>query len=360
MKPKVLYIMSSYNIYGGTPKKTLDLMKFFKENSVLYVYNNTYQEFKYLFENTGGKVYEGFYEKNYFKHLNKLLKIVKDNNVDIVQTQFSMGETLGYLLKKFNPKIKLVAAFVGSNKPSTIKSVFLNQIYKKVDYFIYVSKYVKREKENQFPLLLKKESKVIYNGAELREDLGDGEVNLKRISILGIAGLTDIKNIKVLINAFNILVNLKKNKNIFLYIVGDGPQKKELENLTIKFNLQERVSFLGYQKNLGGLFNQCDVFVHPCYKEGFGIVVAEAMRAEKPIIVSNAGALPELIENEITGLIVDPFSPTEWANAIERLINDKDFSLKMAMSAKTVAESLYSHEKFCNNYMKLYESMLKT
>ena len=189
MKPKVLYIMSSYNIYGGTPKKTLDLMKFFKENSVLYVYNNTYQEFKYLFENTGGKVYEGFYEKNYFKHLNKLLKIVKDNNVDIVQTQFSMGETLGYLLKKFNPKIKLVAAFVGSNKPSTIKSVFLNQIYKKVDYFIYVSKYVKREKENQFPLLLKKESKVIYNGAELREDLGDGEVNLKRISILGIATL---------------------------------------------------------------------------------------------------------------------------------------------------------------------------
>lgn len=357
---KVLYIMSSFNIYGGTPKKTLDLMKFFKEDSILYIYNDTYPEFKYLFENTGGKVYEGFYGKNYVRHLNKLLKIIKENNIDIVQTQFSMGETLGFLIKKFNSKIKLIVAFVGSNKPSFFKSIFLRYVYKKTDLFIYISKYVKKEKEKQFSLLLKKASRVIYNGTELREYLGDDEVELKSISILDIAGLTDIKNIKVLIEALNVLVHLKKIKSIYLYVAGDGPQKKELELLISKFNLEDHVSLLGYQENVGRLLNHCDIFVHPCYKEGFGIVVAEAMLAEKPIVIANSGALPELIENENTGLVVDAFDAEEWANAIIRLIEDKELSNYLALNARKKAELNFSVEKYTQNYKQLYQKLIST
>ena len=228
---KVLYIMSSYNIYGGTPKKTLDLMKFFKGDAVLYVYDNSYPEFKHMFESTGGKVYEGFFGKNYFKHTTMLLKIIRENNIDIVQTQFSFGETLGFLIKKFDKNIKLAVAFVGSQKPSLIKSLFLARVYKKADFFIYISKYVKKEKERQFHFLLNKPSEVIYNGTEVREDIGDDVISLKRISLLDIAGLTEIKNIKVLIEALNILVNIKGIDNINLYVAGDGPQKNELLSL---------------------------------------------------------------------------------------------------------------------------------
>jgi len=109
--------MSSYNIFGGTPKKTLDLVKYFKEDAALYVYNESYSEFKFQFEATGAAVYEGFYGRNLFLHLKKLLTIIDKENINIVQTQFTMGETLGALIKVFRPKVKLVTAFVGPLNP---------------------------------------------------------------------------------------------------------------------------------------------------------------------------------------------------------------------------------------------------
>jgi len=108
--------MVSYNLYGGTPKKTLDLMKHFGEKSVLYVYQNGYEEFKPLFEATGGKVFEGFYGRNILKHLKRLIRIIDQENIDIIQTQFWMGETLGFFLKLFRPKVKVIIAFVGDTK----------------------------------------------------------------------------------------------------------------------------------------------------------------------------------------------------------------------------------------------------
>lgn len=355
---KILYILSSYNIYGGTPKKTYDMMKYLKEDAVLYTYSNAYPEFKYKFEQCGGKIYEGFYGNNFFKHLYSLLKIIKENKIDIVQAQFSMGETLGFLIKLFNSKVKLIVAFVGSQKPSLLKSLFLNLIYYNVDSFVYISKYVKKEKEKQFPLLKNRNNCIIYNGTELRKDTGEDFIDLKKISLLDIAGLTEIKNIKVLIKAFNILVNINKSENIYLYIAGDGPKKKELLSLISKFQLTKYVFLLGYQKNVGGLLNSCNIFVHPCYKEGFGIVVTEAMRAEKPIIVANAGALPELIEHEKTGLVVDPHSPQKWVDAIIKLIQNYEFAKSLGSNARAKAEHKFNAQKFVKNYKRLYLKLI--
>ena len=354
MKPKTLFIMSSFNLYGGTPKKTLDLMNYLNENCVLYVYDNSYSEFKSKFEKTGAKIYEGFYGKNFIKHCYTLLKIIRENRIDIIQTQFSMGETLGFLIKLFNSKVKFIVAFVGSQKPSLLKSLFLNFVYFKVDSFVYISKYVKKEKEKQFPFIKKRNNCIIYNGTELRKDTGENFVDLNKISLLDIAGLTKIKNIEVLIKAFNILINKNKIKNIFLYVVGDGPNKNELQSLIRKFHLTENVFLLGYQKNTGGLLNSCDIFVHPCYKEGFGIVVTEAMRAEKPIIVANAGALPELIEHEKTGLVVDPHSPQKWVDAIIKLIQNYEFAKSLGSNARAKAEHKFNAQKFVENYKSLY------
>jgi glycosyltransferase involved in cell wall biosynthesis len=82
------------------------------------------------------------------------------------------------------------------------------------------------------------------------------------------------------------------------------------------------------------------------------------MIAEKPIIVANAGALPELIENEKTGLIVDPFNAEEWADAIIRLIEDKELASKLGFNAKKKAAAEFSVEKFVSNYEQLYDHLL--
>lgn len=349
--------MSSYNIYGGTPKKTLDLMHYFKEKSVLYVYHNTHPELKEIFEKTGGKIYEGFYGRNLFLHVKKLLEIIDKENISIVQTQFTMGETFGFLIKTLRPKVKLINAFVGPFKPSKIKSLLLKIYYKKVDVFVYISEYVQSEKINQFKILQSRPSKIIFNGTKKREDNLKSTIKFNSFSLFDIAGLVNWKNIRVLIEALKIIVNEKKIKDIHLYVAGDGSQKKELESLIDLYNLKNHIFLLGYQSNVGKLLDDCDVFVHPAYAEGFGIVISEAMLAAKPIIVSNAGALPELIEHGKTGLIVDPHSPQEWAEAVIRLKLDKELSNSLGLNAKTKAEHIFSVEKYVKNYECLYNEL---
>lgn len=360
MSPKILYIMSSYNIYGGTPKKTLDLMKHFGNKSVLYVYDNSYNEFKPQFEITGGKVYEGFYGRNIIKHLNNLLRIIDQEQINIVQTQFSWGETLGFLIKIFRPKIRLIVAFVGPFKPSSIKKYLLSLIYNFVDSFVYITKYVQKEKQKQFPVLKRKYGKIIYNGTEKRIDNGKNCQIIKNFSVLDIAGLIDLKNIQILIHAFNILVNNLKKNDLFLYVAGDGPYRNQLESLIESYSLHNHIFLIGYQLNVGKLLNDCDIFVHPSYAEGFGIVVTEAMMAEKPIIVANAGALPEIIEHEKTGLIVDPHDANQWAEAILKIAENPAFASELAHNAKTKAEKEFTAEKFVTNYEKLYQSLLNS
>jgi len=350
--------MSSYNLYGGTPKKTLDLMKHFGDQAVLYVYHNSYPELKEQFKATGGAVYEGFYGRNLFSHLKKLLTIIDNEKIDIVQTQFSMGETLGFLIKLFRPKVKLVIAFVGPFKPTALKAFLVNLYYRKVDSFLYITEYVKKEKTRQFPILHKKRGVIIFNGTEIRLDIGNKVVAMKQFSIFDIAGLVNWKNIQVLIEALNILINVKQRTDVFLYVAGDGPMRKELESLIASYNLQKHIFLLGYQSNVGRLLNNCDVFVHPSYAEGFGIVIPEAMLAKKPVIVSNAGALPELIENEVSGLVVQPHDPGEWVDAILRIIENPEFAAQLAHKGKERAEKEFSKEKFTENYENLYNSLL--
>jgi glycosyltransferase involved in cell wall biosynthesis len=182
---------------------------------------------------------------------------------------------------------------------------------------------------------------------------------MKNISVFDIAGLVNWKNIQILIKAFNIIVNQYKKTNYYLYVAGDGPYRSELEKMIENYKLQNNVFLLGYQKNVGRLLNSCDIFVHPSFAEGFGIVVPEAMLAQKPVIVSNAGALPELIEHKKTGLIVESHNPEDWANAIIQLAENPEFAEQLAKNAEKSASERFSYNKFCGEYEKLYKKLLK-
>ena len=352
---QILYIMSSYNIYGGTPKKTLDLLKHFKNNGSLYVYSNSYSEFKHLFSETGASVYEGNYGRNIFLHIKELLKIIDKEKIDIVQTQFSMGETLGFLIKFFRPHVKLVVAFVGPFEPKGIRKKIVNAIYKKVDAFVYISNYVRDSKTQQFPRLLEKKSKIIYNGTHKREITQDEYPSMKSTSLYSTSGLVDWKNIMVLVEALNVL----KDKNIYLYVAGDGSQRKSLEQKIEQYDLTQQVYLLGYQKNIGALLDEADIYVHPAYAEGFGIAVAEAMIVGKPMIVSNQSALPELVEDNISGLVVEALDKNAWAEAIKKLVYDKELANEFGQNAKKRAESKFSIEKYIANYEELYLSLVE-
>lgn len=360
MSIKILYILPSFNKFGGTPKKTMDLIKYSPNTSYLYVWTNAYaKEFKNDFVNAGANIIEGVGNgRNIFKHLNNLIHVIDKHDVKIVQSQFFFGELLACVLKILRPKVKLIIAFVGSASPKGYKKHILSLLYNKVDAFVYISKFVKEEKIKAYPKLKKFRNIIIYNGTEKPISTNKHIKKLdKSFTVLCVSGLSKIKNVQILIDCMAILLEKQYNQVKFL-VAGDGPEKENFKNQILKKGLTNNFKLLGYQKDIGDLYKVTDIFVHPCYIEGFGIAVAEAMVEQKPIVAANAGALPELIENDKTGLLVHPFKAQEWANAIIKYIENPSYAKSLAIKAKQYAVVEFSVNRFVENYNKLYKNII--
>jgi glycosyltransferase involved in cell wall biosynthesis len=357
---KILYIMAGCKVFGGTPKKTLDLINNSTNDSFVYFYDDKYAEHSYNFTDAGAKVFQGFYGKNILMHVYKLLKIIDSNQIDIIQTQFTFGEVLASLLKILRPKVKVIIAFVVPFSPKGFAKLLIKLIYRKVniDRFLFISEYVKREKLKEFPALRKKSHVLVYNGTTKRKIGFEESPVLVSKSILAVSALLDWKNIELLIDAMSIIN--KNNKDIYLYIAGDGVHRKRLEDYIEKAGLESNVFLLGNQKNIGALLNSCDIFVHPSYAEGFGIAVPEAMLANKPIIVAKDGALPELIKHEIEGLVLEPFDIELWVKSILELLSNKQKAEFLARNSEAKAMKMFSIESYVGQMQKVYSSLVDT
>lgn len=161
----ILYIISDFNIYGGVPRKLLELFKINNDNFYLYVWSNNYIEHKEKFD-VYVKVFVGPYKRNIYKHIRDIIEIIDKYNIQIIYVYFTFGEILGAIIKLIRPNIKVIISFVSSLSPSFVKRLILKHIYRyiKIDAFLYISNYVKREKLSLFPILSKKDNYVIWNG----------------------------------------------------------------------------------------------------------------------------------------------------------------------------------------------------
>lgn len=132
--------------------------------------------------------------------------------------------------------------------------------------------------------------------------------------MLLVAILTPRKGISYLLEA---LASLKNKRDDFLLdIVGDGPSKKEYENLATKLGLDEIVKFWGKKPEVASFMRKCDFFVLPSLYENFGVVYIEAMACGKPVIATNAGGPKEIVKKEV-GILISP----KKINVLIKVIN---------------------------------------
>lgn len=204
---------------------------------------------------------------------------------------------------------------------------------------------------------------VIHNG--LSRDKNICKINLRNkfdiatseITLFGTIGrIDDFKGHINVIEAFSKSSFLKKNAHYL--IVGRGNQKvvSQLTNLVSKYNLEENITFGGYVKGSPlDIVKGLDIFVMPTKDfEGFGYSYVEAMALEVPVVASNVGAIPEIIEDKVSGLLVDPNSINEWINALEFSIKNKDQTKLIAQRGKARIEGFFSAQKMSKNYHELF------
>ena len=211
---------------------------------------------------------------------------------------------------------------------------------------------------------------IIENGIPLDEFAGPDESALTALrSELGLesgdkvvtilAALRPEKAHEVFLEAARLLV-VSGNSPRFL-IVGDGPQRGELEALSAKLGLERHVRFLGTRSDVAQLLHLSDVLTLPSHPavETLPLSVMEAMAAGVPVVATRVGSLPELIEDGSSGLLIEPGDPDVLAKAVQSLFDHPDRARTMAAAAKKAVHDRHSVDSMVERYVSLFESLVE-
>ena len=146
-----------------------------------------------------------------------------------------------------------------------------------------------------------------------------------------------------------------------LLIAGDGPERARLEAYAAQRGVTGRVTFLGYRDDVQSVIRACDALVFPTQPElgeGFGLSALEAMAMGRPVIASRLASLPEIIEDDVTGILVPPSSPAAWADAIVHLSRDPARCRRMGRAAAARARTVFPIEAMVARTVAVYEELL--
>jgi len=137
-----------------------------------------------------------------------------------------------------------------------------------------------------------------------------------------------------------------------LILVGDGPDRGAAEFLVRKYGLQKDVLFLGKQDNVYEKLAAADLFLLPSQLESFGLAALEAMACEVPVIATNVGGVPEVVEHGVDGYLVEPGDVKSAANYAIEILSRADRGREMGKIAR-----LHAKKKFCaNDVIPAYEA----
>lgn len=171
-----------------------------------------------------------------------------------------------------------------------------------------------------------------------------------------IASLTPEKGHIYLIEAVRKVVDVFPECRFL--IVGDGIERESLEKRTSELGLTEKIVFTGRRKDIPEILSLLDVFVLPSLKEGLPVALLEAMAAGLPVIATKVGAIPKVIVNNETGILVEPRSSDSLSTAILGLLHDWQTTYNLASKGFQKVKIEYSSQLMSSRYLNLYKNIL--
>jgi glycosyltransferase involved in cell wall biosynthesis len=183
------------------------------------------------------------------------------------------------------------------------------------------------------------------------------ELRSSEEKVIGVVARLDLKKgFAYLLAAVRELKNFSHRFKVV--IVGEGPDRKAIEQMIERYGLQETVLLAGQQSNMPGAYAAIDIFVLPSLNEGLPMTVLEAMAASRLVIATRVGAIPSVIEDGKTGLLVDPGDTAGLRDAIARLLSDADLCRRMAVQAHEWVTRHFTADAMARQYRPLYEEVL--
>ncbi len=300
----------------------------------------------------------------------KMVDVVKFEKLDLLHVHYAIPHaTVAYLAKKILLSEGRYVPFITTLHGTDITIVGNNNTFapvvafsiNKSDGITAVSESLRQQTYDYFDI--KKDIKVIYNFIDFERFSKTNKDHFKKAIapnnehiLLHVSNFRKVKRVEDVIRVFKKVHDKLPSK---LLLIGDGPERHHMEELTRKYELWDEVRFLGKQDAIEELLAIADVFIMPSESESFGLAALEAMACEVPVISSNAGGLPEVNIHGKTGFLSDVGDVAQMAKNTITLLSNEELLQQFRANALAQAKR-FDIKNILPQYEAYYEEVLKT
>ena len=306
----------------------------------------------------------------------KLIKMMRKNHYDIVHTHTTKAGILGRIAARIAGVPVIVHGLHGSTFEA-FDSGLLNWLLflferltgRFTDAYISVSgvlseKYIERgigKKENYHTVYSGMELEVFYGARgkiDCRKKQKELGIDSGDFVIGNVARLETRKGHKFLIDAFKKVIKERKGCPLKLLIIGEGNKRENLESYVKEANLEKKVIFTGYRKDVEELMAIMDIFVLTSLREGLPRVLVQAAAVGMPLIAFNVDGVPEIIRDNHNGFLVRARDVGQLANRIEKYIDKKELVLLHGQKGREFIKDKWFIEDMVDKIDKIYQSLI--
>lgn len=301
----------------------------------------------------------------FIKSIYTIVKTIKRIQPDVVHSHMVTANLICRAARIFTRRTPLVSTAHSINEGGGNLRIFL---YRITDFLSNATTNVSTEAVENYierKAAPRHKIKTVYNGVDLskftkkniplKDICGLSDHEHKSPVILNVARLVEAKDHDNLLKAF-CLFKVKHAKAI-LIIAGDGPLKKQLSDLALQLGVSDSVIMLGARQDVSNLMSVSDLFVLSSAWEGFGLVLAEAMACELPVVSTDCGGTKEVVNGY--GITVAIKSPEKLCDAMEKTIalDEKKLSIQKELARQSVKER-FDIELISNTWLSLYSEVI--
>jgi len=300
------------------------------------------------------------------EQVKRLVSVIEEKGIQLVQSFGTRADLVAWRAKANTTQLKLVFSIRSACEPLGWKRLFYWWSKRRVDLYLANSEKGKqwRSKKTGIP---RKKIAVVYNGIQLPEQLEFNKAALRpkykvpeaAKPVIGIiANLRIMKGHQSALRAIKLLRS--KYPNITLLLAGRDELKGEVQRWIAQEGVEKNVRYLGFVDEVYDVLTMLDLFLLPSQWEGLPTSILEAMAARVPVIASEVGGIPEIINNGEDGLLIPRNTPAAIAQAVELLWENKKLQQMFREKGMAKVRSKFSLEAMTERWKEVLQAVIES
>jgi glycosyltransferase involved in cell wall biosynthesis len=294
--------------------------------------------------------------------IREIREYIRTDQVDLIHTHGYKADLYGYLAarREAKPIVATCHNWVGGTAALGIYNRLDRMALRKFNGVAAVSNAVAGQLRDA--RIADNKIHTIANGIDIEKFCGAepawfGSSPDAKQKTIGIVARLDLqKGFEYLLQAIAGLTST--HPDLRLVIVGEGPDQGAIQSMADRLNLIPRIVFAGQRGDMANVYAGFHIFVLPSLNEGLPMTVLEAMASSRPVIASKVGAIPTVVRDGETGLLVDPKDVVGLRAALDRLLTDPALSSRLATQGHDWVRRHFTSDAMAENYLRMYESVL--